>query len=412
VVPKHAWSITAALLLALLAACSGPESIGRSTPRAEPGVAVTPGPDDYVVTPTGWWYHRSCVREIEDGARINRQHKVTRRDGTTYQIPKCGYPVYRRRPGGELPPPVDNGWIESARFDELPGNWFSQLNASWHVPAAPASAYGSGQVYYSFPGVVSDSFILQPVMQYGTSGAGGGNFWAMASWQCDGPGGYCVHSSLVSIAAGDAMSGTVAASACSNGDCTWTVTALDVTSGLRSVLTAVDTANYFDGVGGAVEVYGLTTCDQFPGTGVFYTGISLYDQFATKVTPSWGGFVQSGTNPACNFGVASTDSTVTLYHNRAPLASVTGPTDITQAGTYTWTGHASGGIGTYSYTWQYRDAFNPNWVGAGSGQTISKFVDASTAQWFSYQVIVTSGDQTGHGGILVQNELGQCNPNC
>ena len=51
-------------------------------------------------------------------------------------------------------------------------------------------------------------------------------------------------------------------------------------------------------------------------------------------------------------------------------------------------------------------------MGAGNGPTVSKFVDASTAQWFSYQATATSGDQSGHGGIMVTNELGQCNPKC
>jgi len=122
--------------------------------------------------------------------------------------------------------------------------------------------------------------------------------------------------------------------------------------------------------------------------------------------------LQSGLSPACNFQVATTSTSVTLYQNRPPSATVSGPTDITQAGNYTWTANPSGGVGAYMYSWQYRDAYNPNWVGAGGTQSVSKFVDASTASWFDYKVTVTSGDQTGFGSVHVISELGQCNPNC
>ncbi len=68
--------------------------------------------------------------------------------------------------------------------------------------------------------------------------------------------------------------------------------------------------------------------------------------------------------------------------------------------------------GTYTYSWQYRDAFNQNCVGAGSGQSVSKSVSASTASWFDYQVTVSSGVQSPQPSVHVISELGQCNPRC
>jgi subtilisin family serine protease len=93
--------------------------------------------------------------------------------------------------------------------------------------------------------------------------------------------------------------------------------------------------------------------------------------------------------------------------------SIDGPTDITQAGSYTWTALPTGGTGTYSYDWEYRDALDPNtWKFAGAGTSVSKYVDASTANWFVYKVTVTSSYQSGQASVTVQNELGTCNPYC
>ena len=51
---------------------------------------------------------------------------------------------------------------------------------------------------------MAGSNIRQPVLQWGTSPAGGGNSWGIASWSC-GP--QCVHSKLVAVNAGDSITG-------------------------------------------------------------------------------------------------------------------------------------------------------------------------------------------------------------
>src|SRR5690242_2937024 len=53
----------------------------------------------YVLTPAGW-FHSSCVHEIPAGARVSINHVVTRKDGTSYQIPKCLFPAFLTLPHG------------------------------------------------------------------------------------------------------------------------------------------------------------------------------------------------------------------------------------------------------------------------------------------------------------------------
>ena len=49
--------------------------------------------------------------------------------------------------------------------------------------------------------------IYQPVLQWGPSAAGGGSYWAVASWYADGQGGPAFHSNLVRVNPGDVLVG-------------------------------------------------------------------------------------------------------------------------------------------------------------------------------------------------------------
>jgi hypothetical protein len=245
------------------------------------------------------------------------------------------YPVYASRLGTKPLSPADTGWIEYGYTYQPPGSWYQELDAHWAVPVVPLAPYSGIQVYYTFPGTESNAFIIQPVIQYGFNGDFGGLRWMMASWHCDaGPG--CTHSTPITIAAGDAMYGTVAGSNCSNGSCVWTITSQDVTSGQRTMLTVTDTDNYYIAVGGAVEIrggsgLGLTSCDQYPMDGVFYSGISLYDQNRSQISPTWFGAVQPATDPSCNFNVTSTATSVNLFHNPCGPNCVTASGGLTAA---------------------------------------------------------------------------------
>lgn len=122
------------------------------------------------------------------------------------------------------------------------------------------------------------------------------------------------------------MHGSVVASNCLNGDCTWTITSQDVTSGVHTSLTVTDSNNYQLALGGAVEVYGLTSCDQFPVNGVSFSSISLLNHRSMTLTPTWTPTIQSGASPSCGFNVTSTATSVNLFHNAASITASGGLT--------------------------------------------------------------------------------------
>lgn len=303
---------------------------GCSEPTSAPDVIrterrqVTGPPADYVTTPAGL-YHRSCVHEVEPGAVIERDGRVRRPNKTSYRVPDCLYPVIDARVPGSVAPeasqikgatPTNSGWIEYAILNTT-SSW-SRIVANWNVPLPPLAPYNlSNQTYFTFPGIQSGSFVIQPVIQFGASGAGGGSVWGMASWRCGPPGGPCFHSALKVIAPGDAIHGDVTATNCSGGNCTWTITSQDLTNGQQTTLTATDTQGYFQAVGGSVEVYNITSCDQYPITGISFGSIGLFNPAGGAVVPSWTRLMQGNLSPSCSFGVTTAPTTVTLAHNPA-----------------------------------------------------------------------------------------------
>jgi hypothetical protein len=315
--------VLCAVSLAAAAACA--DTSTPVEPATPPPILVDRGrmaPDTgMIATPAGWRYRR-CVHEVPNNARVDAHGRVTRHDGTTFQLPLCagGAP-----PADPLPPTV-SGWVEWG--DWAPGGNFSRLSANWTVPANPTGSYSAGQVYYAFPGLQSSSYIIQPVLQYGNNNSFGGSYWVGSSWQCD-SGPDCTHGSVISMAAGDAVYGNVTANNCANGQCSWTISTQNGRTGQTSIWTKTNTQSFYDAVGGAVEVYGLTTCSQFPSTGIFFNGIAVYNSAGVQVTPSWTNIVTSGLTPSCGYSATSSALAVSLYHNPPPPS----PPTITSATT-------------------------------------------------------------------------------
>jgi hypothetical protein len=85
-----------------------------------------------------------------------------------------------RLPAAEEPAPFGQGWITYAAWTNSTGKPVSVLSTTWTVPPEPTTE--NGQTIYLFNGIQNSSFILQPVLQWGPSPAGGGEYWSIAAW--------------------------------------------------------------------------------------------------------------------------------------------------------------------------------------------------------------------------------------
>ena len=117
------------------------------------------------------------------------------------------------------------------------------------------------------------SAVLQPVVQWGPSAAGGGAYWAYASWYVSATHG-SHFSPLIQIAAGDLVLGTNARS----GDGTWRIAAT-AQGRAPSVLTFAPVASgaAWGTAYHVLEAYGVSTgCGAYPAAGsVNFTGVAL-----------------------------------------------------------------------------------------------------------------------------------------
>ena len=79
----------------------------------------------------------------------------------------------------------------------------SYFNTTWSVPPAPATY--NGQLVYLYTGMKPADYgaILQPILQYGVSPAGGGAYWSVANWYVTETDAY--YTSLVDVAVGKAF---------------------------------------------------------------------------------------------------------------------------------------------------------------------------------------------------------------
>lgn len=116
---------------------------------------------------------------------------------------------------GELPTALADGWQAYTWWDSGTAEPITHFATTWTVPRNPATK--SGQTVFLFNGIEnsgSNFGILQPVLQWGPSAAGGGDHWSIANWYVS-AGGDAYYSSLVDVAPGTVLTGVMTETAVS-----------------------------------------------------------------------------------------------------------------------------------------------------------------------------------------------------
>ncbi|CTP87704.1 hypothetical protein [Xanthomonas graminis] len=294
-------------------------------------------PDDYVATPFGY-FPPACVRQVNHGERILKDGGLQHVNGVREPAQACAQDNFtpsgtRVRPDGRgiddrqvrstaalaasgsrrsVPPPIPYGYIMVAGYDtDTP---LGRIVASWTVPQNPTNV--ARQVVYFFPGLQSgDPTILQPVLGY----RGYNNSWDLSSWNCC-QDGVVWHSDYISAKTGDQIVGDMYATCDTGSPCSdWNVDTHNVTSGQSvSLSTTYDIdSDSHQVMGGALEVYSLDSCDQYPPEGrITFTNIGVYDYQLDRVwSPPWESTNDSsGLDVQCDYDVQTTDTSATIFY--------------------------------------------------------------------------------------------------
>jgi hypothetical protein len=264
--------------------------------------------DAFVRTPMGF-AHRDCVHELEDGAEVDN-------DGTVRQGGKMLRKFGRCAHANSVVPATD-GWVENsekaATANSSGFKFFTRLEAEFFAPDAPA-AY-DGQTVFYFPSLMpsNGAAIIQPVIQYGSSAAGGGKGYYAGSWYIDHLGN-TYHSTLMKLNPRDIVMGTINSSNCDNsGICKWTITVAKFDGSDSRTLTVNALETFSRAEMGVLEAYGVTKCSHYGGrgSGVNFSGTLFGPSSSpngrvnvTGTAASWGRVIRAVT-PSCNFDVAN-----------------------------------------------------------------------------------------------------------
>ena len=265
-------------------------------------------PNDMVLTPGGY-RPRDMVHLIAPGNHLYMEgERIEERDSTGKIIAKLGSIPMRPIAGPLMPlnvvkhfgelmepgpmPSFGSGWIVYSGWSNNSGHPLSSFQTTWVVPPAPATS--NGQTIFLFNGIQNSTMIYQPVLQWGPSAAGGGAYWAVASWYADGQSGQSFHSQLVRVNTGDTLVGIMTLSSQSptggfNYNCQF--------QGIAHTGLPIQNVQELTWCNETLEAYGITRCSDYPNTGnTRFTSIAIQCDSVTP-TINW-----SVNNAATNCG--------------------------------------------------------------------------------------------------------------
>jgi hypothetical protein len=285
-----------------------------STVQAQPSEPVTvslkahPG---WVQVP-GALIRPDCVYEVPQGAQVEENGDVILNGSIVAHYEDCQEAPLRTRPLDHVAPQfVDepgtgNGWVEAVqeKVSLKSGDDIDKISGTWTVPNDPTD---NGGLIYMFNALepTTQNVIIQPVLQYGATSAGGligGNYWVIASWLV---GKNAYHSPGETVNPGDTISGTTYIASVSSGKIQWEIKAKDTTTGAYSNLGAWSTGYTWNwAYSGVLEAYNITTCGDFPAsTDTVFKNTEVFHGYPSfkSVTPTWYGALYSYGGPSCGF---------------------------------------------------------------------------------------------------------------
>ena len=164
------------------------------------------------------------------------------------------------------PGPTGNGWVEASQWELSLASTdnIDDLYGYWYVPGPPSEG---GALVFLFNGVepTGGGWIMQPVLQYGSNGAFGGNYYVFASWLVGPEGtGIAFVSTPYVVSSGDYLLGITLQTGISGNTLSYLINAHDTTTNESSVLNITSQGHWVWAFAGVLEAYYVTSCSQYP----------------------------------------------------------------------------------------------------------------------------------------------------
>jgi hypothetical protein len=222
--------------------------------------------EELILTPGGL-RPRSLVHQVREGEVLRAVDGVVHRvDASLTSFLTSSHIRLRHESTAALA----SGWIADAFWNNGTGSSITSFTTTWAVPQPPATS--SGQLIYLFNGIQNygnNYGILQPVLQWGASPAGGGPYWAVSNWYVT-SGGQAFFTPLVEVSPGDVLTGVMTLTGQSAGG-------FDYDSQFVGIGTTLSIQNIAELLWSneTLEAYGITQCSDYPPGGVAFTDIGI-----------------------------------------------------------------------------------------------------------------------------------------
>ncbi|KAJ6478902.1 hypothetical protein C8R45DRAFT_1156211 [Mycena sanguinolenta] len=164
--------------------------------------------------------------------------------------------------------PEASGWIAYASYFNN-GAPIGSFQATWSVPPAPANF--DGQTLFLFNSIEPGTFdaIMQPVLQYGGSAAGGSEYWAVANWYLYGDNTY--YTTPVQVSPGQQLVGEVGLVGTDGNSYDY----ISAFTNLNVPSLTVDGGEQLQWATITLETYSTTSSSDYPTGSTVFSGINL-----------------------------------------------------------------------------------------------------------------------------------------
>ncbi|KAJ7227580.1 hypothetical protein B0H12DRAFT_1265159 [Mycena haematopus] len=258
-----------------------------------------------VLTPKGYRSAANVV-EVPQGGRIvhlTDSLQVLDAEGTVVHVASK-----TPTPASAAVAPEETGWVAYASWVNT-GAAIGSFKATWTVPPVPATNHG--QTLFLFNSLVpaASGAIMQPVLQWGPSAAGGGAYWAVASWYVSGDNTF--YTTPLQVGVGQVLNGEVQLVGTSGN--TYNYNSAFTNIGGTSL--TVDGSEELQWATVTLETYSTTSASDYPTGSTVFSGINLELSNGQFPNPNWAAVSDpsDGISTTINVG-GSTSAKVTITY--------------------------------------------------------------------------------------------------
>ncbi|KAJ7259958.1 hypothetical protein B0H12DRAFT_406791 [Mycena haematopus] len=176
--------------------------------------------------------------------------------------------------------PLETGWVTYASWLNS-GAAISSFTTTWTVPPVPATNHDQTVFLFNSIEPNSGNAILQPVLQYGPSAAGGGAYWAVATWYLVGDSTF--YTTPVRTSAGATLDGIITLTSSSGSKYNYVSSFTNIAGTSLTVTGAAELTWATE----TLEAYGVEAISDYPAGSTVFSGINLKLVDGTVPSVSW-----------------------------------------------------------------------------------------------------------------------------